>query len=70
VGVAYVDGHDAYPLKGLYTYGGEGEQVVERWWGVPSGGSGSILVGGFNYSFSIGKLVNYPGTFVGDGPAS
>ncbi len=68
VGVAYVDGHDAYPLKGLYTYGGEGEQVVERWWGVPSGGSGSILVGGFNYNFSIGKLVNYPGTFVGDGP--
>ena len=67
-GMAHIDGKDAYILKGLETYGGVGEHITDRWWGVTSGGTGQLTVWAVNYMFSVGKMVNYPDTFAGDGP--
>lgn len=68
VGAAYVEGEDAYTLKGLTTYGGEGDVLTDRWWGVSSGGTGTLWVGALNYNVSLGKIVSYPEPFPGDGP--
>jgi hypothetical protein len=68
VGVAYLKGEDSFPLKGLTTFGGTGEELTDRYWGAPSQGNGGLLIGGVNYAVSIGKLVNYPDSFGGDGP--
>lgn len=66
--VSHVRGDHAYPLRGLTTYGGEGEHLTERWWGVDTVGTGTLLVFGINYQVSLGKIVAYPTPFGGDGP--
>jgi len=68
VGAAYVDAEDGYLLKGLATFGGEGDQLTDRWFGVTSGGTGQLVVAGINYGASIGKIVANPTPFNGDGP--
>jgi hypothetical protein len=67
-GVAYLRGTNYYPLRGIMTYGGTGEDLTNRYWGAPSEGNGELLIAGVNYEFSIGKFVNYPRSFGGDGP--
>lgn len=67
-GVSYIDAKYAYPLKGLTTYGGEGEYLSDRWFGIPAKGTGQMLVTAVNYGVSLGKLVAHPRTFAGDGP--
>jgi hypothetical protein len=67
-GVAFIDTKDAYPLHGLTTYGGEGENLSDRWLGVGAYGTGRMLVAAVNYGFSVGKLVAHPRPFNGDGP--
>jgi len=64
--VSYVYGENAYPLKGIWTYGGYGEELTDRFWGPASGGNGGLLIFGVNYNASIGKIVNP--SFSGDGP--
>ena len=64
--MSYVHGENAYPLKGLWTYGGYGEELTDRFWGPTSGGNGGLLIFGVNYNASIGKIVNP--SFSGDGP--
>lgn len=64
--LSYIHGENAYPLKGVFTYGGYGEELTDRFWGAASGGNGGLLVFGINYNASIGKIVNP--TFSGDGP--
>lgn len=68
IGAAYIRARDSYPLKGLVTYGGDGEQLTERYLGVDAGGSGELFVFAVNYQGSIGKIVSYPQTFDGQGP--
>ncbi len=65
---AYIRGRQSYPLKGLETFGGDGEQLTERWWGVSSSGTGKLWVAGLNYVVSLGKAVSYPDEFSGNGP--
>ena len=65
---SYTKGENAALLRGLNTYGGEGPQLVDRWWGGPTGGTGSLLVAGINYSVSVGNIVARPTPFNGDGP--
>jgi len=67
-GISYLHGKNYYPLKGIMTYGGTGEDLTDRYWGAPSEGNGGLLIAGANYELSIGKLVNYPSSFGGDGP--
>jgi hypothetical protein len=68
VGVAYLRMNHAFPLKGVMTYGGDGENLVDRWLGLPSNGTGDLLVAGINYTVSLGKIVAHPRAFNGDGP--
>lgn len=67
-GAAYIKANGAYPLKGLVTYGGDGENLSDRWLGIPAYGTGSVLVTAVNYGVSLGKIVAQPQTFAGDGP--
>lgn len=65
---ALIVGKDAYPLKGLLTYGFDGEQLTDRWWGMESRGNGKIWVSGLNYECSLAKIVSAPVKFTGEGP--
>lgn len=67
-GVSYLDAKHSYPLKGVMTYAGEGEQLADRWFGLPANGTGKMLVGAINYGVSLGKIVAHPQPFAGDGP--
>jgi hypothetical protein len=66
--VSYTNAQDAYPVKGLVTFGGDGESLTNRWFGQPTTGSGQLVAAGVNYSASIGRIVSYPVPFSGDGP--
>ena len=68
IGASLTRGRDSFPLKGLSTYGEEGEQLTDKWWGVTSGGTGKLLVAAINYQVSLGKVLSYPESFGGDGP--
>jgi hypothetical protein len=67
-GVAYLRMKHAFPLKGLMTYGGDGENLADRWLGLPADGTGKMLVTAINYTVSLGKIVAHPTPFNGDGP--
>lgn len=67
-GVAFVRMNHAFPLKGLMTYGGDGENIADRWLGLPANGTGSVVVAAVNYTVSLGKIVAHPQAFNGDGP--
>ena len=66
--VSYVQAENAYPIKGTVTFGGDGESLTNRWFGVPSGGTGQLLVAGANYTASLGRMVSYPVPFTAEGP--
>jgi hypothetical protein len=70
LGVAgsYMKGDSTYTLRGLLTYGGDGAQLTDRWWGGPTGGTGTLAIAGVNYAVSLGKIVASPTPFNGDGP--
>ena len=68
VGGSYVKGENAFTLKGLGTYGNDGQTLTERWWGAASGGSGKLFVVGANYSASLGRIMTRPEPFTGDRP--
>ncbi len=67
VGASYNVFNDAFPLRGLQTYAGIGEDLTQRFLGTPSGGNGALFVAGVNYDASIGKVVSYPQKFDGQG---
>ena len=67
-GVSFIDAHDAYPVKGILSFGGDGESLTNRWFGVTTGGTGQLLVAGVNYTASIGRIVSYPVPFSSNGP--
>jgi hypothetical protein len=56
-GASYIQGNNAYPLKGLSTFGGEGQNLTDRWWGPLSGGTGKLFALGLNYNTSLGRLL-------------
>lgn len=65
-GVSYTVGKNAYPLRGLQTYGGEGERLTNAWWGTDTSGTGKLLVAAINYTTSVGRMVTYPEPFPGE----
>jgi hypothetical protein len=65
---SYTEAQNAYPVKGLNTFGGDGESLTNRWFGVPTGGNGQLVAAGVNYTASIGRIVSYPVPFAADGP--
>ncbi len=54
--------------NGMVTYGGDGEQLADRWLGESTGGTGTLWVAAINHQVSLGKVVAYPTPFPGDGP--
>ena len=68
VGASRIDAHDAYPLRGLFTFAGEGYALTERWLGVDTGGTGQVDVLGINWSASLGKVIAWPKLFDANGP--
>jgi hypothetical protein len=65
---SYTRGSYAYPLKGLATFGGEGDSLTNRWWGQATTGTGQLVAAGVNYGASLGRIVSYPVPFNSDGP--
>jgi hypothetical protein len=68
VAASYTSGVAAYPLKGLNTFGGEGQVLTDRWWGSATGGTGALYVAGLNWSASLAKLLSGRLPFRSDGP--
>ena len=63
-GGVFVRGQNAFQLRGLTTFGGEGQTLTERWWGNATGGTGKLFAGGLNYSGSLRAMRGMSG----DGP--
>jgi hypothetical protein len=68
LGMAYIDGHYAFPLRGITTFGGEAERLTNSWWGVSTGGTGTLLLGGISYTFSVARMLLAPEPFSGQAP--
>lgn len=68
LGLSYIDSKYSYGLKGFMTYGGDGEWLTDRWFGVTTSGTGKLFVTALNYSMSLGRIINYPAQFSGNGP--
>jgi len=67
-GGSHVSAANAFLLRGLLTYGGEGQPLTERWLGVETGGTGQMDVAGINYSGSVGRMLAAPAPFDPNGP--
>jgi hypothetical protein len=65
---SYVSGHDVYLLRGMATFGGDGDRLTHRWWDDSTDGTGTLTVAALNYFVSLGTIVAYPRSFYGDGP--
>jgi hypothetical protein len=63
-----LDATDAYTLKGVLTFAGEGNQIADRWLGDESTGTGTVDVLGLNYSASIARMLAHPRPFDASGP--
>ena len=56
-GASYIKGDNVYTLRGLSTFGGEGQNLTDRWWGPTTGGTGQLFALGLNYNTSLGRLL-------------
>jgi hypothetical protein len=68
IGASYAIAHHVFPLRGLASYGGYGEDLTDRFLGLASGGNGRLFVAAINYSASLGKILSHPRKFDGQGP--
>jgi hypothetical protein len=57
IGASYIRGENAFLLRGLNTFGGEGNNLTDRWFGPASGGTGTLLAMGLNYNTSLGRML-------------
>jgi hypothetical protein len=65
---AMVDAKNAYRLRGLSTFAGDGVSLTNDWFGGTTGGTGRLLLAGVNYRFSLGSILRAPAPFWGDAP--
>jgi hypothetical protein len=68
LGASLIDAKNAYRLRGLNTFAGDGVSLTNDWFGATTGGTGRILVAGINYKFSLGSMLRAPQPFWGDAP--
>jgi hypothetical protein len=68
LGGSHIRANHAYPLRGLITFGGEGQHLGERWLGLDTTGTGEVDVLGINYMLSLGRIVSAPLPFDANGP--
>lgn len=67
IGASIIDAKNAFPLRGLITYAGDGEQLTQRFLGRDSRGTGKLYVAAVNYSMSLGTILSHPTRFT-EGP--
>ncbi len=68
IAASMIDAKNAYRLRGLNTYAGDGVSLTNDWFGSTTGGTGRLLVAGINYRFSLGSILRAPQPFWGDAP--
>jgi len=67
-GASHIDARNSWPLRGLLTFAGEGQQLTERWLGNDTNGTGQVDVAGINWSGSLGRILASPRPFDANGP--
>lgn len=68
VGASMIDAKNAYRLRGLSTWAGDGVSLTNDWFGGTTGGTGRLMLAGINYRFSLGSILRAPTPFWGDAP--
>jgi hypothetical protein len=69
IAASYADATYAQLLTGMSYYGSDtGELLTKRLLGQQGGGTGKLLIAGFEYNFSWGKFLWHPEAFWGEGP--
>lgn len=68
LGVSMIDAKNAFRIRGLSTYAGDGVSLTNDWLGASTGGTGRLIAAGINYKFSIGSILRAPQPFWGDAP--
>jgi hypothetical protein len=67
--VSYANASFAQLLTGMSYYGSDtGDLLTKRLLGQQGGGTGKLLIAGFEYNFSLGKALWHPQAFWGEGP--
>ncbi len=66
--VSYADASYATLLTGMSYYGSDtGEILTQRLLGEQGGGTGKLLISGFEYNFSLAKFLWHPEAYWGEG---
>ncbi len=70
LGGSRIHGEDALSVSSLVNIlnTGGGKDIMERYWGFESGGTGDLYLAGVQYTLSLGTLLRYPTEFWGEGP--
>ncbi|HXI55973.1 MAG TPA: hypothetical protein VNO55_07935 [Polyangia bacterium] len=69
IAASYADAHYATLLTGMNFFGAyNGEQMTKRFFGPQGGGTAKMLVVGFEYNLSWGRLLRYPVDLGPNGP--
>jgi len=69
IAASYADATYAHLLTGMNYYGADtGELLTKRLLGQEGGGTGKLLIAGFEYNFSWSKFLWHPTAFWGEGP--
>ena len=63
IAASHVDASYAYTLKGVQTFGGEGQNLTDRWLGDETTGTGTVNVVAFNYTGTLGHILAHPAPF-------
>jgi hypothetical protein len=65
---SYTKADQAFPVKGLWSFGGDGQVLADRWFGTATHGTGQLYALGLNYAGDIGKMLSAPIPFGGNRP--
>jgi len=68
VAASHLDANYASVLKGVNSFGGEGQTLADRWLGDETSGTGTLNVVGINYSGSLGRILAHPRPFDASSP--
>jgi hypothetical protein len=68
VGGSYTSAENAYLVRGLTTFGGEGNTLTDRWFGSSTLGTGKLYAAAINWGGSLGRILSAPAPFSSEGP--
>jgi hypothetical protein len=68
IAASHINASYAATLRGVNTFGGEGQTLTDRWLGDESYGTGTVNVVGINYSGSLGRILAHPRPFDASSP--